>query len=249
MDNAVKICIIAPVIIEGGTPPSVLAFAPAARPGCEVEVVFLDHGPASIESEFEEAMAVPDTIVKAVLAEEDGADAVVIDCMLDPGLDAVREKVSIPVIGPAQASMHLAAMLGDRFSIITVVDRLVAPFRKRARLYGVLDRLASVRSIEVSVLELEHDREATINPLVKEALAAIEVDGADVLIFGCTGMSGLAAAVQDGLQAHGHTDVPVIDPGIVALKLAETLVDLKLAQSKRTYPTPPTKLLVGFPGH
>jgi allantoin racemase len=248
MERAMKICVIAPVILEGKTPPSVLAFAPAARPGCEVEVVFLDRGPASIESEFEEAMAVPDTIAKAVLAEDGGADAVVIDCMLDPGLDAVREKVKIPVIGPAQTSMHLAAMLGDRFSIITVVERLVAPFRKRARLYGVIDRLASVRSIDVSVLELESDRGATIQPLIKEALAAIEVDGADVLIFGCTGMSGMAAAVQEGLQANGHADIPVIDPGITALKLAELMVDLQLAQSKQTYPSPPSKVLIGYNG-
>jgi allantoin racemase len=111
-----------------------------------------------------------------------------------------------------------------------------------------MDRLASVRSIDVSVLELESDRDATIQPLTKEALAAIEVDGADVIIFGCTGMSGLAAAVKEGLQAHGRADVPVIDPGIAALKLAEALVDLHLAQSKHTYPPPPPKLLVGFLG-
>ena len=35
----------------------------------------------------------------------------IIDCMLDPGLPAVREKVTIPVIGPGQTAMHLAAML------------------------------------------------------------------------------------------------------------------------------------------
>jgi allantoin racemase len=242
-----KICVIAPVILKGETPPSVLTFAPAARPGCEVDVVFLDRGPASIESEYEEALAIPDTVAKAVAAEGDGADAVIIDCMLDPGLAAVREKVSIPVVGPAQTAMHLAALLGDRFSIVTVVESLVVPFRKRARLYGMVDRLVSVRAIGVPVLNLEHDRAATIPPLIGQAVAAVEDDGADVIIFGCTGMSGLAAAVQEGLQARGHNDVSVIDPGIAALKLAEMLADLHLAHSKRAYPIPPEKVLVGYP--
>jgi allantoin racemase len=241
-----KIRVIAPVILEGPTPPSVQQFARMARPDCEVEVVFLDRGPASIESEYEEALAAPDTIAKAKEGEETGADAIVVDCMLDPGLEAARERVSIPVVGPAQVSMHMAAMLSHRFSIVTVVSRLISPFYKLARTYGVSDYLGSVRAIEVPVLELERDQQATVTPLVEQASRAIEEDGSQAIVFGCTGMAGLARAVEDGLRARGYA-VPVIDPGVAALKTAEVLVDLRLAHSKLAYPIPPVKALLGYP--
>jgi allantoin racemase len=212
-----------------------------------VEVVFLDRGPASIESEYEEALAAPDTICKAVEAEADGSDAVIIDCMLDPGLPAVREKVAIPVIGPGLTSMHFAAMLGDRFSVVTIVTRLAPALRRRARAYGLSDRLASVRAIDLPVLELERDQQAAVPLLLEQATLALEQDGADVVVLGCTGMAGLAKAVHKGLGDQGHPEVPVIDPGLAALKQAEVMVDLKLTHSKRTYPLPPRKTLIGFP--
>lgn len=65
----------------------------------------LDRGPPSIECEYDKAFAVPDTIVKAIEAERNGADAIVIDCMGDPGLKPVRELVSIPVVGAAEAAI------------------------------------------------------------------------------------------------------------------------------------------------
>ncbi|MDH4208855.1 MAG: aspartate/glutamate racemase family protein, partial [Anaerolineae bacterium] len=75
-------------------------YSPAARPGTEISVTLLDRGPASIESRYDEAIAIPDIVRKVVEAEEDRVDAAIIDCMADPGLDAAREMVSIPVVGP-----------------------------------------------------------------------------------------------------------------------------------------------------
>ena len=86
-------------------------------PGYEISVTEIDSGPASLESGFDEMLAVPDTVAKIIAAEREGVDAVVIDCMGDPGLKAGREAVRIPVLGPCETSMHLAAMLGQRFSL------------------------------------------------------------------------------------------------------------------------------------
>lgn len=241
-----KIALVVPVVWEGPLPLSVESFVRAAREGSEIEVFSLDRGPASIESEYEEVLAAPETVAKVVEAEAKGAEAVVIDCMLDPGLDAAREKVSIPVVGPAKASTHVAAMLGHRFSIVTVVERLVAPFYKRVRAYGLAEKLASVRAIEVPVLELHQNREAAVPLLVEQAVKAIDGDGAHVIVFGCTGMAGLAQEVRLGLEGRGYP-VPVVDPSITALRVAEALVDLGLSQSKRTYPAPPQKTIVGYP--
>jgi len=80
--------------------------------------VEIGTGPESIESEFDELLASPETVEKIIQAEAEGVDAVVIDCMGDPGLRPSRECVTIPVLGPCESTMNLACILGHRFSIL-----------------------------------------------------------------------------------------------------------------------------------
>ena len=166
-------------------------FRALERPGLTISHVEIETGPASIECEYDEALAVPGTIAKIVEAERDGCDAVVIDCMGDPGLASGRECVSIPV------------------------------------------------------LELEKDLDRTKAALAEEAVRAVEDDGADAIIFGCTGMLGCADAVRQGLLARGY-DVPVIDPVPWAVTVAAGLVEVGLSHSKITYEQPPVKAVVGY---
>jgi allantoin racemase len=215
------------------------------RPDTELSVVGLDKGPASIESTYEEALAVPDTVAKIVQAEKDGVDAVISDCLLDAGVEEAREMVSIPVIGPAETSMHIAAMLGHRFSVVTILERLIPLFDDRALRTGTAGQLASVRSVNIPIMEVD-DRKRLLNALVEESVKAVRQDGAHVIVFGCAGMAGLAKQVEEGLNREGITDVPVIDPPVLALKFAEALADMGLAHSKRTYPTPPEKKIIGY---
>ncbi len=220
-------------------------FAQLASAEVEISLKEIDIGPASIESEYDEMLAVPDTVAKIIEAEREGADAVVIDCMGDPGLKPGRECVSIPVVGPAEAAMHAAAMLGHTFSVITVLKRLRPQSENQAKVYGVAEKFASVRAVDIPVLELETDLDSVKRALTEQALLAIEEDGADAIIFGCTGMLGCAEAVREGLLTRGY-DVPVIDPVPYAVRLAVTLVDAGLSHSRITYPTPPAKPVVGY---
>jgi len=215
-------------------------YADAARPGTQVSVVSLEWGTASIESQRDEALVVPDILTKVVEAEQAGADAVIIDCMADPGLYAARELVSVPVVGPAQASMHLAAVLGHRFSVLTVFDHDIPAVEDQVARYGLSTRLASVRGFNIPVLALDEDIEATTQVLVNLSEQAVREDGAHVIIPGCTGLAGLAPRIQAGLAERG-CEVPVLDPPSVAMKLAESLVDLGQAHSKQTYSYPPSK--------
>lgn len=239
-----KVRIVTPITTTGFTEAE--DFQPLARADTQVSQVNLTRGPASIESEFEEALAVPDTVARTMEAEREGVDAVVIDCMGDPGLEPAREMVSIPVIGAAQASMHLAAMLAHNFSIVTVLDTLGPLFENTAKVYGLESKLRSVRSVNIPVLELEEDQERLVNALVEESIKAVEQDGAHAIVFGCTGMKGCAAGLKAGLEARGYAGIPVIDPVIAAFKLAEAVVDLGLTHSKRTYPAPPEKEISGY---
>ncbi len=172
-------------------------------------------------------------------------DAVVLDCMADPGLDPARELASIPVIGPAQAAMHLAAMLAHRFSVITVLEQGIPRVHRQILRYGLAGKVASVRAINIPVLEMGEDRERVIQAVIEESARAVREDGAHIIVPGCTEMIGMAPVVQEGLAKRG-CEVPVIDPPAVAVKLAEGLVDMGLAHSKRTYPLPPDKEIVGY---
>lgn len=218
----------------------------AAIPDLTISHAEIDTGPASIECETDDALAVPGTLVKLVEAECDGVDAAIIDCMADPGLRPGREMVRIPVLGPSQTAMHLAAMLGHRFSFLTVLPRLRYQFEDLARRYGLEAELASVRSVNVPVLELETDVAHTRKLLAEQALRAVRDDGADAIIFGCTGMMGSAAHVRDALLDAGH-DLPVIDPIPTAIQIAAAIVRSGLTHSKEAFAYPISKPVVGYP--
>jgi len=240
-----RIRVVAPVIATPLVPMVFEQYRAAARPDTEMSLATLDKGPPSIESRYDEALAVPDVIAKVARAELDGMDAVIIDCMGDPGLEAAREKVSIPVIGPAETSMHIAAMLAHRFSVVTVLDTLIPAFDHHALKTGLTSRLASVRTVGIPVLEL-HDHSRLLEALLNQSVRAVTDDGAHLLILGCTGMAGMVHGLVAGLEQHGIIDVPVIDPTVLAVKVAEAVVDLQLVHSKRTYPTPPEKEILGY---
>src|SRR5690606_27727892 len=105
----VRVRVVTPITTPGLS--TAADFVPYARADTEMTQTDLDRGPASIESYFDEALALPDTIAKVLEAANDGVDATLIDCMGDPGLQASREVTSMLVLGPAQTSMHVAALL------------------------------------------------------------------------------------------------------------------------------------------
>ena len=202
--------------------------------GVEVEVRSLCEGPASIESAWEAALVVPALCEAVVRAQVEGFAAIIVGCFSDPGLDALRELTSTPIVGPGAAARHLAAQLGTRFTIITPLE--TAPGRAHERLRGLaLDGLlASVRGVNMPVLDVARGREAVLDRLEEAGRAALRDDGADCLVLGCMSMGFLA--ITDDLQKR--LDVPVVNPVTAALKTAEALVTMGLRHSKIAYPMP-----------
>ena len=202
--------------------------------GVEVEVRSLGDGPASIESAWEASLVVPALCEAVVRAQAEGMSAVIIGCFSDPGLEALRELTSIPVLGPGAAALHLAAQLGTRFTILSPLES--APGRGLERLRGLaLDaKLASVRGVNMPVLDVARAREAVLDRLEEVGRAAVRDDGADTLVLGCMSMGVLG--ITDDLQKR--LDVPVVNPVTAALKTAETVVAMGLSHSKVAYPMP-----------
>lgn len=230
-----KIRIITPITNHDWVSETLLVLAQKVRPDVALSGVCLDKGPASVESFYEDAIAAPQVVLRAVEAERDGVDAVIVDCMNDPGLQAAREAVSIPVVGAAQSSMLLASILAHKFSVIATAAREVYPVELLIRRYGLKDKYASTRWVDIPVLDLKRDRSQLLAALTAASVEAIRRDGAHALVFGCTGMIGMAKLLEKNLAEKG-LDAIVIDPTLAALKWAEILVDLRLAPSRWSYP-------------
>lgn len=204
--------------LEGLPIPGVLSFSHRG----------LDIGPQSIESEFDEALAAPHVVERCIEAEREGVDAVIVDCMGDPGVAAARDKVSIPVLGPGETSMHIAAMMGHRYGVVTISDRVRPIFEKHARVHGTYEALASVRSVDIPVLAIANDHDHLLNALVEQSIAAIAEDKADVIILGCTGFLGVSEKLAAELEARGFT-APVINPLRTTAMVAFALTAVGLA--------------------
>ncbi len=178
---------------------------------------------------------VPELIRLAPVAEQRGYAAIVIGCFSDPGLDALREMLTIPVVGPGAASLHLAAQLGTRISVLTPSGRGFGRVAARLRGLAIAELLASVRGIGLSVMDLAKQTPGAIDKAAEAARVAVEQDGADVLVLGCMSMAFLPG-ICEGLS--GRVGVPVVNPVVAALKTAETLAAMKLSHSKAAWPRP-----------
>lgn len=202
---------------------------PAFPDFVSVDVDWLPDGSRrSIECRCDAAEVQPLILDRVRAAVADGVDGIVINCFMDPGLEPAREISSVPVAGPAQSAMTLALNLGDRFSVILPSASGAPIVRRQARAYVGVDRLASVRSVDMPVEELG-DAGCLVDALTAEAERAIGDDGAEVVILGCTGMSYATDVVRERLGGSG---VPVLDPTLCAVGavLGQTIQSVRHAE-------------------
>jgi allantoin racemase len=212
-----------------------------AATGTEVLVEPTAKGPAAIESAHDAALVIPELIRLGPLAEQRGHDALIIGCYSDPGLDALRELLTIPVVGPGAASLHLAAQLGTRISVLTPTGRGYGRVAARLRGLGIAPLLASVRGIDLSVMDLARQTPGALDKAAAAARLAVQQDGADVLVLGCMSMAFLSGICAE-LSARAL--VPVVNPVLAALKTAEALAGMKLSHSKLAWPPPKPQEIV-----
>ena len=173
------------------------------------------HGaPLAIESE-NDAAAVVAPLCDLIRREDNTASAFVVACFSDPGLYAAREITRRPVFGIAQSALTVALNLGERVGLIHNFDSDLAGSKRYARGLGIESRIVGDRGLNVGVTELS-DESKVSGRMMKAGRALKNEEGADVLVFGCAGMTRYRQALESEL------DVPVIDPTLVATGLALT---------------------------
>ena len=213
----------------------------AAGPGVEIETVSPAHGPVSIEGHYDEAMACLGLLDEVRKGEASGADAYVIACFGDPGLDAAREIARGPVIGIAEAAMRSACYLATGFSVVTTLQRTVVIAEHLLDKYGARAQCRRVRACEIAVLELENPASDAYRTILAECRRALAEDGCGAIVLGCAGMADLCRRLSAELG------VPVIDGVAAAVATAEALVRIGLHTSKRgDYAAPLPKPYAGL---
>ena len=113
-----KILYIDPVGEKYSTPEIGGFLKQIASKGTRIDFTFLERGPGNLEHMYYETLVTADIIHKVKWAEKYGYDAVIIGCFYDPGLYQSREITDIVAVGPGEASMCLASVLGYKFSIL-----------------------------------------------------------------------------------------------------------------------------------
>jgi len=209
-------------------------------PDTELVNGYLTGGPSSIEGEYDEVLAGPGVVFKCIQAEKDGFDAIFVNCFGDPAVHAAREAVKIPVFGGFEPAVMYALGIADKIGIVTVLPQVVPLIRGNIAKAGLGDRLVSLRYVNIPVLGL-HDLDDLVAGLVKESIKAIEEDGAEMILLGCTAMVGVKEQVEESLAEKGY-DIILIELAQAALVMLETFVRMGLTQSARTYMPPTDKL-------
>ncbi|MGC0368765.1 aspartate/glutamate racemase family protein [Microbacterium sp. SLBN-111] len=213
-----------------------------AGPDVLLDAVCPTVGAAAIESHVDEVAAAA-AVVELVAADRDGpapADAYVVACFGDPGLDAARELVDAPVVGIAEAAMHLAAVSGRHFGVVTTLSRTLGRARDLVGRYGMERACVSLAATGIPVLDLEDTGSPAFETIARHSTDAATA-GADVIVLGCAGMADLCA------ELTARVGVPVVDGVAAAVGLASGMVRMGLGTSKRDeYATPPVRVPSGF---
>ena len=171
----------------------------------------------------------------------------------DPGYMEAREighQHRIPVTSSAHAQMHIAGLLGNKFSIVDIAETHNMRMQDLVLQYRMTDRCASIRNVNYplptenfpdNVIEVERkcalagQRSGMLDAAVQEAVAAIEEDGAEVIMLGCSAAFWLQPLLQEKLAEIGW-DVPVLEGFRSAILVAKMLVDLGVDASGLAFP-------------
>ncbi len=146
------------------------------------------------------------------------------------GREGARELLDVPVIDITEAAAHLACLLGRRYGVVTTLDRACGLIEDSLHTAGVAAHCVGVVGSGLGVLELA-DEVRTASALTTAA-RRVRDRGAEVVVLGCAGMTGLDRRISAAL------DIPVIDGVAAAVRLAESLVSLGLKTSRVSYPKP-----------
>ncbi len=190
--------------------------------GTPIRCLTLADGPPGIENQRQADLTIAPML--ALAAAQTDASGFVIACFGDPGMHALRDQTSLPVVGIQEASIMTALTLGHKIGVISILPASIPRHLRAFGAMGVLDRLAGDRALGLGVAELA-DNAKSLAAMIAIGKRLRDEDGADVLIMGCAGMARYRARLEEA------TGLPVVEPTQAAVSMA--LGQIRLALSHK----------------
>lgn len=164
-------------------------------------------------------------------AQKEGCDGILVGCFGEPAIRELRSVLEVPVVGIAEAGMHLAVTMGWKFGIITLYEReFVSLCENRIRENAMTEKAITnpVRRLTMPTLDLFtkgiKNPQMIIN-CVNEVADQAVADGAEVIVTGCAALGPFFTL--KGISMVGREKVPIIDTVTAGFKTLEMIVDYR----------------------
>jgi len=170
-----------------------------------------------------------DVVEQILAAGRGGADGVMVACSGDPGVTEGRTLLSVPVVGPMEAALHLACGYGYKVGVVTVADRSWSEYcEMMVHGYGLGSRFAGVKRIKIPSMEAFtvgfQNPEVVAKAVAEAADELVRERDASAIVIGSAGLSVMSSAA--GLTRGPESGVPIFDCLTVGMKMTELRVDL-----------------------
>ncbi len=187
-----------------------------ASPDTQIEVVGLTDGPTALETHGDLRFSEDAVFQEGSKIQVDQCDAILIDCIFDPTVAALRKHLGMPVFGPLQTTLPLVSLIAPNFAIVARGKHHREVFTDIVTRYGYGNRLAAIRSLNLNYAEgrRAENFDAAMQQRLKEV---VEDDQARAVVMGSTTI----ALTDDVAAAAGG--VPLFLTGMVTLGIMESL--------------------------
>src|SRR4030095_3848957 len=177
----------------------------------------------------------PALVKKAIEAERQGFDAVIQSNTFDPGVEASRLAVRIPVIGLLRASLHFAASICDHIGLIVPLETHMPHTMRMVQTYGMTPVVSGIRTVglyDTGDLSGYHDT------VIERTLAV----GKELVQQGAEAIIPLGGKIYPYVvtpeELEPHLGVPVINTKAVGVSYAELMARNRIRHSIKAYPCP-----------
>jgi allantoin racemase len=175
----------------------------------------------------------PALVKKAIEAEQLRFDAVIQSNTFDPGVEASRLAVRIPVIGLLRASLHFAATICDRFGLIVPLPAHMPHTMRLVQSYGMTPFVSGIKTVNLyDTGDLSRYHDAVIERTLAVGRELVEQGAQAIIPLG----GKIYPYVVTPEELAPTLGVPIINTKAVGVSYAELMVRCRIAHSERAYP-------------
>jgi len=163
---------------------------------------------------------IPEYVVAAQAAEQEGCDAVMVHCVYDPGYPEIRRLLKIPVVGFGQSVFNIAVQIAPRFGLIAPNDSLMKEAYDILDQFGLRSRLAYMEPLNIELPEA-HQRGDELQSRAVEIARKAKQHGAGVVIPFGLALIPTHLSTEDIRRGAG---LPVLNPAEIGIREAEIIM-------------------------